>query len=142
VRADAAVLTGASRLRTVQRMRWNRWEGRVPTAAWVFFAIALVRSCFSWRNPETAGLVGTANLALVLAIGVVLGSRICWAIAVVLTGIIVTLLGVELGSVLFHEPLAQGPFEAVLFVPWAVQLSAVVVLHPRWNARWAEAAAR
>jgi hypothetical protein len=68
----------------------------VPAAAWLFFAIALIRFSIAWWNPETTGLVGMVpNLLLVLAIGVVLGSRICWATAFVLMGMWVTLLGMD-----------------------------------------------
>jgi hypothetical protein len=123
-------------------MRLNRWDGGVPAAAWVFLAFALVRFSISWWSPATTGLIGMVpNLLLVLAIGVVLGSRASWAIAFVLTGIWVTLLGMDLGFALLG-PARGVDVTALVLIPWAVQFGALVALHPRWNERWSEAAAR
>jgi hypothetical protein len=125
------------------RMRFTRWDGDVPAAALILLAVALVGFSTSGWNPETTGLIGMGPiLLLVLAIGVVLGSRTCWATAFVLTGIWTTLLGMDLVFDLFRQPAVEGGPAAAALIPWAVQFAVLLALHPRWNARWAEAPSR
>jgi hypothetical protein len=120
-------------------MRLTRWDRGVPAAAWLFLAFALVWFSISWWNPATTGLVGMVpNLLLVLAIGVVLGIRICWATAFVLTGIWVTLAGMALSLSLLGPSHGVYAGEGIAFLGAAVPFGALVALHPRWNARWAE----
>jgi hypothetical protein len=124
-------------------MRFNRWNGGVPAAAWLFLAIALVRFSVSWWNPAATGLIGMAPiLLLALAIGVVLGSRTCWAAVFVLTGMWVTLLGMTWGVAVVGPSHAVYADTVTAFLVGAVQFGTVAALHPRWNARWAESVPR
>jgi hypothetical protein len=83
-------------------MRFNRRDGGVPAAAWLFLALTLVRFSISWWNPAT--------------------------IAFVLTGIWVTLLGMNLGFAFLGPAHSVDATVAVLLIPWALQFGALVAL--------------
>jgi hypothetical protein len=122
-------------------MRFNHWDGAVPAAAWVLLAVAAARLAASGASQDATSLGGSVPfLFFALAVGVVMANRTLWAAAFVLTGIIVTLFGIELGAAAFGLSPSVPPWGMVALD--AVQFAALVALHPRWNERWAEATSR
>ena len=74
-----------------------------------------------------------------LALGIAAGKKGCWAAAFMLSGVSVTVLGIGMLGMLFGPAPSHADMTAA-FALGALQFSALVALHPRWNARWAGAA--
>jgi hypothetical protein len=81
-------------------VRFTRWDDRVPAAAWLVLALTLVQRIVASTSHEL-GLAGIPLFILATAVGIVLGNRACWIAAFTLSGVVLTILLIGLGSTAF-----------------------------------------
>jgi hypothetical protein len=117
-------------------VRPTRWPGRVPVAAWAFLAIAAAQLAISGRQDAASSGGVVPFLSLAFAVGVFMANRTLWAAAFVVTGVGLTLLGIQVAAATFGLSPSVAP--PGVFALEGLEFAALVALHPRWNPHWAD----
>jgi hypothetical protein len=105
-------------------VRFSRWDDGVPPAASIFLIVTLVQGTAAFASHDVA----LGGFSLLLALGVVLGSRACWIAAFTLSGVVLTLLLIELGFTLLGWPQGWDGATTRMLILQAAQFGTLVAL--------------